>query len=166
MKPKQPIVRQGPRRRITVADANQICQLMVDCMLNESEACAHLGLDRQNWYQWKQANESKFSHVITRVRAARYRSLVKRIEKTGQTRQDWRADAHLLALADRARFNLNQVPSVGINVAVGFPDAKLMEAGRIVYGTEPKQIGPVPTPKLLGVSCQVSNSPSDADKPQ
>jgi hypothetical protein len=149
MKPKQPIVRQGPRRKITVADANQICRLMTDCLLNESECCAHLGLNRQNWYNWKVANSSKHADVLTRAKAARYQSLVKRIEKTGQARQDWRADAHLLALADRARFNLNQVPSVGINVAVGFPDAKLMEAARLVYGAKPGEGGPGTVTKQL-----------------
>jgi hypothetical protein len=105
--PKPPIKRS---RRITKADAEAIADLVSD-QITESEACHLLKIVPKQWFNWKglRKNDSEFSALITRIRAAKIKGLISEVRKaaTGSNgvRHDWRAAQALLAVTAPDRYS-------------------------------------------------------------
>ena len=122
-KPK-PVASNGQNRNITPSDADEIARITATG-LNESEACAMLGLRREAWFAWKCRNSVKYSDIFTRIRGQRLDNLLKQIDKaaTGKDgiRHDWRAADRLLAITAPERFSqraeASQQPAT-VNVAI------------------------------------------------
>ena len=78
--------------------------------LTESEACRRLGIKPRHWFDWKTRHNrsEKFAELLEAFRADRIDTLVTKIEDgangKGMKQPDWRAAAHLLKIADAARF--------------------------------------------------------------
>ena len=110
--PKIPAtVTNGQAARLTALDCEAIIKLV--CRgLNESEACAHLGIKRERWFNWKSIHASEYVDMFSRLKAARINSLLGSIEQVGEVdkalerglRYDWRASHMLLACTAPDRF--------------------------------------------------------------
>ena len=155
--PVQPLPPQSPpnapRRRITPADAESIAKLLTVCRMTETEACAHLGIKVQNWFNWKlvQNNARRNNEVLARVRAAHIQSCIENIQDGSvgagnHKRADWRASDRLLGIMDPSRFGqqaqvASQQPSQApttVNVWIDLAYAK-PETGQVV-DVQAKQI--------------------------
>lgn len=95
--------------RLTTTQAEEIYTLTTKG-LNESEACAILGIDRQRWFNWKSINKSRCEDIFTRIRGNRLQNLIGQIEAAAEgdatrgIRHDWRAADRLLAISAPERF--------------------------------------------------------------
>mgnify|MGYP003351989770 FL=1 len=81
--------------------------------LNETEACALLGVKPEAWFNWKVLHKHKYNDALSRIRAAKINSCLEAIDQagdgrtietaTGETivlaRADWRAKAWMLERA-------------------------------------------------------------------
>lgn len=113
-RPKSKLVTNGQNRRITPSDAEQIAELCATG-LNESEACAIIGIPRrEQWFNWKSIHKSEYEDIFTRIKASRIKNLVGQIDKAANgsdgIRHDWRAADRLLAIAD-PRFRETKEPT-------------------------------------------------------
>ena len=130
--------------------------------LNETEACAMLGIRRETWYAWKHDNVSVYSDIFTRIRGNRINNLLGKIELASAggddamgrpVRQDWRAAHTLLAITEPARFAANggqgQAAPVTVNVAI------LPELSQRIYSTA--------TPPALAASRPAKALPERGD---
>jgi hypothetical protein len=89
--------RNGQRRQITMQDVQSIAELC-NMRMTETEACANLGIDSRRWFEFKVRKDvaPEFSNALSRVRAAKIKSILNSIEDAGHgrgvyARADWRA---------------------------------------------------------------------------
>jgi hypothetical protein len=152
--------RNAPVRARRAFDAQTISEIAQLCAksLTQAEACRRLGLNPKSWESFKSrcGRESKFAALLEEFRAGRIESLIDRIEASadgkGMKQPDWRAAAHLLAIADPRRFK--DGPTVEVNAPTNLltvysrmgidVDALLAK----VYSEPAKEI-PAKTPKQL-----------------
>ena len=103
------------RKRITLADVEQLAQLTECARLNFKEACALLGINYETWRGWKDraGNEPRYADILARVKAAYIKGRLANIQdaETGKNghRPDWRASKALLEIADN-RYQTQQQP--------------------------------------------------------
>ena len=93
--------------RIDIHVAEQIAELVVKYRMTESEACLHLGIKPQSWFDKKcRRMESKYADIISRIRAGQLQNVIDSISRAGdeqtkvtragnaiQVPGDWRAKA-------------------------------------------------------------------------
>ena len=148
------LTRTRAKRRIDAATISEIARLCAR-QLTESEACRKIGVRPQAWFSWKSRHNrsEKFAALLEAFRAERIDTLITNVEDgangKGMKQPDWRAAAHLLKIADAARFGdgvkSDTLPQVQI-----VSDSKLTAILDKVFGakpvvavetaTEPKQI--------------------------
>lgn len=73
----------GRNRNIVASDAEDIAHMTAKG-LNESEACAILGLDRTRWYEWKDRHKTEYAETFTRIKGNRVRNLLSEIEAASE----------------------------------------------------------------------------------
>lgn len=111
------VQRKQRRKRITIADVEQIAQLTECQRLNFQEATALLGIGYDTWRSWKEraANQPRYAHIVARVKAAYLKGRLANIAdaETGKHghRADWRASKALLEICDRTRYGTEQPQS-------------------------------------------------------
>jgi hypothetical protein len=153
------------RRKIDPGVISAIARLCAKS-LTESEACRQIGIKPRHWFDWKNraSRSDKFAALLEEFRAGRIDSLIAKIENAadgkGLKQPDWRAAAHLLAIADAKRFSdsgMRNAVQVNVNVAApvvdpndptikalldrAYSQAKPVE---IASSVEPKQIADAP----------------------
>lgn len=122
------------RRKLTGDDISNVAKLVSRRKLNESEACAVLDINYEQWRVFKcRAKHSKaFETIITRTKGFTINHAIERLERAGEDmeitlpngkvitkRGDWRADAARLPLIDPERFGDRQQPANQTNVLIG-----------------------------------------------
>jgi hypothetical protein len=105
-----PRTRAKPRRKIDPDVISAIARLCARS-LTESEACRQIGINPRHWFDWKNraSRSDKFAALLEEFRAGRIDDLIAKIENAADgvnmKQPDWRAAAHLLAIADAKRFS-------------------------------------------------------------
>jgi len=147
------------RRKIDPGVISAIARLCAKS-LNESEACRQIGIEPRHWFDWKSraSRSEKFAALLEEFRAGRIDSLIAKIENAADgvnmKQPDWRASAHLLAIADAKRFSDSGMrASVEVNVNlrqivdVNSPEIRAMldkyplpKPVEIAASVEPKQL--------------------------
>jgi hypothetical protein len=91
------VKRKGEMRMIDLGDVESMAEL-VNMRMTETEAALQLGIDPQRWFTFKARADvtSQFSNALSRVRAAKIKSILNSIEDAGHgrgvyARADWRA---------------------------------------------------------------------------
>lgn len=161
--PEQAVLGQKrPTPRIDLALAENIADLVVKYKMTESEACAHLGIKRQTWFNHKCRPRvgSKYDEIINRIRGAQLVNCIGTINKAGETRTvtgrdgkaveisgDWRAKAwiaeRVLAPERFADRQPDQTTTVQVTVALQAATdlyTKLSTAQVVDVQSEPNQI--------------------------
>ena len=131
--------RAKPRRKIDPGVISAIARLCAKS-LTESEACRQIGIEPRHWFDWKSraSRSDKFAALLEEFRAGRIDSLIARIENAadgkGLKQPDWRAAAHLLAIADAKRFSdsgMRNTVQVNVNAPpstfMGLSEARMRE---------------------------------------
>jgi hypothetical protein len=163
-----------PRRRIRETDAEEIAKITARG-LNESEACALLGIKRETWYAWKGDHADKYSHIFTRIRGNRIDNLLKEVETAAAgdpargIRHDWRAADRLLAISAPDRFSQRQetgtVNNTAIVVAAGGEEGlrKLVDlfSKQAAQATAAPAALPQPSSPAAGVALDAEIVPGD-----
>lgn len=131
--PKTDLIVPKRRRKITHFEVKEVAKLVSDSYLTEREACSVLEIPSRVWEQWKGRNDHKeqFEQLFTRLRAQSIQHSIKRISDCGDgiglKQPDWRAKAHLLALADRERFGTDrrdsQPATNNVNLTISMSDS-------------------------------------------
>lgn len=83
-------VKRRRNHRLTRADAEQVCDLIV-LKANEREACAALGIPYSSWNHFKQRpqNASMLEGIKDRIRCAKLKAHLDNVEQF--SKKDWRA---------------------------------------------------------------------------
>lgn len=144
------VKRQSPR--LSTHDIEAIIALVCKG-LNESEACAKMGIDRERYYNWKYIHKSEYDDLFTRLKAEKLNRLVDCVEVATEgdasrgIRADWRAAQWLLSVAAPDRFTKdagNQQPAQVFSLAV------ITDLAKRVYGdVVDAQIVAQPPPKAI-----------------
>jgi len=160
------------RRKITLRDVEEISKLMAK-RITESGACLLLDIRPDTWFNWKskQANESKFKEIFTRIREAKLNACLEAIDEAGEKRTyvnkkgevceasgDWRAKAWM---AERAyapdRFSDRQQAPVTNNLILGELETKrLLET---IYGASKPTVECQPVSKAIDVQAVGVDTP-------
>jgi hypothetical protein len=120
-----PRTRAKPRRKIDPGVISAIARLCAKS-LTESESCRQIGIEPRHWFDWKNraSRSDKFAALLEEFRAGRIDDLIAKIENAadgiGLKQPDWRAAAHLLAIADAKRFSdsgMRNAVQVNVNLA-------------------------------------------------
>jgi hypothetical protein len=140
----KPLTRARPHRTFDATAISAICRLCAKS-LTEREAALLLGYSPRAWYSFKARgkNSEKFEELLTEFRADRIDSLIDRIEKSadgvGMKQPDWRASAHLLAIADAKRFSTSGMTvNVPVQVNCGLTDADMHRVMDKVFRENPE----------------------------
>lgn len=96
------------RRKVTIADMEEVCRLIATRRLNETEAALKIGISQAQWFRFKARTKVRpqFDTILSRIRAESINACLTTIDeagnphtavsRTGQTYQnpgDWRAKA-------------------------------------------------------------------------
>jgi hypothetical protein len=135
-----PRTRAKPRRKIDPDVISAIARLCAKS-LTESEACRQIGIEPRHWFDWKSraSRSDKFAALLEEFRAGRIEALIAKIENAADgvnmKQPDWRAAAHLLAIADAKRFSdsgMRNAVQVNVNVAAPVIDTNSPEIREIL----------------------------------
>ena len=93
----------------------EICRLVVEFKLTETEAALQLGFNQHQYFNFKnrQKHIAKFEDILSRIRAANITSTISKIKAAGDgianNRPDWRAHAFILErVVGNGRFDQKQ----------------------------------------------------------
>lgn len=104
------------RRRITLADVEQLCFLMEAHRMTHKEATALMGICYESWRNWqsKAKNSPTLSDIQSRVKASWIAGRLANIQDAesgkGGSRRDWRSSAWLLERTVGDRFSATPPP--------------------------------------------------------
>lgn len=127
------------RPKIRFEDCDLVAQLVAK-RLTETEACAVLGLNPAQWYNWKtkRRNEGRFDAELARIRGSKVRACIETLEEAGTRTNpktgmiDWRAHDRLLDRLDPQRFG-PQPMQINNVVQVHGLSNDLVDAARQVF---------------------------------
>jgi hypothetical protein len=136
-----------PTSRLDGSLAESIAELVVKYRLTESEACLHLNVRPQSWFNWKlhQRNAGRYDDIIARIRAGQLQNVISSIDRAGdertivtrkgdavQVQGDWRAKAWIAerVLAPERLGDRQQQPQAQVHVHV----TAMLQAVKQVYG--------------------------------
>jgi hypothetical protein len=155
------------RRKIDPGVISAIARLCAKS-LTESEACRQIGIEPRHWFDWKNraSRSEKFAALLEEFRAGRIDSLIARIENAADgvnmKQPDWRASAHLLAIADAKRFSdsgMRNAVQVNVNapLACALTEAQMDKILDKVFGqlqnAKPVEISASVEQKALPEKC-------------
>ena len=155
-----------PRKhKITAIDVDEIAKHVSKHQTTEAEACHHLNIPPQQWYNWKSKAKRtpRFESICARIRAGSIIGAMDRIEKAGEDfvftddkgrtqvrRGDWRADHARLALIAPERFGQQAGQgNTTVNVLLSEASMKAIE-DRLVQQRQGKAVVDCPTVKQVG----------------
>jgi hypothetical protein len=160
------------RKRITLADVEQIAFLTECRRMNFKEATAFLGIGYEVWRNWKDRakNQPRYDDVLARVKASYLEGRLANIQdaETGKNghRPDWRASKALLEIVDAARYGGQVAPPAQPQPVVSESTLKvwlsIARERRVTESNSAAQVVDVPAVKQLPESC--GQQPSEQEQ--
>lgn len=148
-------IKRRRNHRLTRADAEQICDLIV-LRANEREACAALGIPYSSWNHFKTrpANAEMLEDIKNRIRGAKLKAHLDNVERF--SKKDWRASIAYLEkvlpekYSSKIEVTASPVPPATVNLTI--------------LNQTFERLLPVPQPKELTAKPPAQLPPANPDE--